>query len=119
MKTVTYRDLFDAIEKNGLEQAVGSWFRTEDTDVNDDDLWLPKKSEIKAACAVGQAALNLGVELHFLRENNLSGDRNLIGTIEHWNDDEELTLQQIADKGRAEYAEYLDQPFGTFPEWVE
>ena len=52
-KTVTFREIFDAMERNGFTQAH-------------DDTWIEYKGDgitIKKACAMGQAVINLGVNI--------------------------------------------------------
>lgn len=59
MKTFTYAEFIDAVERNGFEQAFGSYFVDDFSDELDlDDL---PEYKIGAACAIGQAAINLGV----------------------------------------------------------
>lgn len=125
MRVITYGDLFDAIEKNGLPQAFGEWFETAESNSRGNDTWQPLKDEITAACAVGQAALNLNVNLHSLRDadqNNkwelgLYSDYNsVISVIESLNDEDRLPLVDIAAKCRKKYFNLIDVPLMEVPE---
>ena len=62
VKEVTVEEVLDAMEKNGYRQAYGRYFEYSDHDVD---------KPVIAACAMGQAAINLGVRAESL-DNFLS-----------------------------------------------
>lgn len=119
MKTFTIGELFDAIEKNGVEKIVGHFFATEQVDSAESYTDTPKTftGKIVGACAFGQAFLNLGVtpirygsawdwpEIDF-DEQSL---RNAISMeITNLNDSTDMPFKEIADHLRKEYADYLN-----------
>ena len=109
-KTFKVSEVIEAVRKNGYEQITGS---------------LIKASGAKfiGACAMGQAALNLGVNPWNLEEAGYSveikmGENDLdikpdtsvalTGFIEYLNDGKRLTCEQIADEAEKAYKDYLD-----------
>lgn len=93
------QEIIDAIRKNGYEQISGSYFELKDGTLDKNGNNLPNKEDVIGACAIGQAALNLGVTPAFIREN----------WTYHWkvtdlNDGGKLTLDQIAQEVEREIA---------------
>ena len=106
---VTGRQIIEAIEKNGLPQTRGAFYRDE----NGMEVDFP--AQAKSACAIGMAAINLGVSFITLRNgfriDTEDGISFHCGFIESWNDDDGLSFKDIADKFRQEYPELLDREF--------
>lgn len=108
MRTITLRDVFAAMRKNGYPKAIGSYRR--------DNV----KGEVREACAVGQAGLNLGVEpiylahaindsrLPFNIEMNLLVGGHLGSIVFRMNDYSSLSVPEIADTLEKKYEKYLD-----------
>lgn len=114
LKTFTLGEFADAIEKNGLPQTHFNFFRDEVGRA----LALDSPAPIAQACAVGMAAINLGVNVNNLRANLYveTGDLLPLGIcriIESWNDGDGLTFKQIADKFRSRYPTILDKEFAV------
>lgn len=96
MKTFTLAEVADAIEKNGLPQTFNWYFRTSDGEgFNDSE--TSEYAAITAACAVGQACINLGVETDWVT------DLDVIDDIIMLNDKEKKSFKEIADHIRANY----------------
>jgi hypothetical protein len=95
----TLADVADNIEKNGLPRYEGWYF---------DSMYEPEDgySYIVAACALGQAMINIGVD-------NITGGwgmDEILNRIPEWNDGLHLSFKEIADKIRIEYRDYLNSP---------
>lgn len=113
-KKITVRQFIDAVEADGLPKASGTLFRNKPrgTSISDDILHhsfikkyqYGKKPELKigAACAVGQACINLGIE---------QPSHYVVNYIIGQNDNKGLSLKDIADKARARYKNSLDETF--------
>jgi hypothetical protein len=104
--TLTVRQLLDAIEKNGLPQERGTFVRTSNT--------FEGWSSVLGACAIGQAALNLGVDWYDLEsgfaEVKTKGRRLLINSIIGRNDSHGWSYKEIAEYYREKFADRLDEP---------
>jgi|SRR6185295_10608180 len=94
---VKVKDVIAAIEKNGLEQTVGNYWR------NENGRSTGFREDTKFACAVGMAAINLNVTPSSIH-HQLPWARK----IEEWNDKEELSFKEIAERYRADYPDILD-----------
>jgi hypothetical protein len=91
------KDIIDAIEKNGLPQTKGAYWKAKD---GANLKYL--KNKVVSACAIGMAAYNLGIypnRLTFPHAND----------VIRWNDDKGLSFQEIAAKYRELYPEYLER----------
>jgi hypothetical protein len=95
-REITIDDVLDAIEKNGLEQTFGSFFKTEGEDYVNNP---PKSGKIIGACALGQAALNLGVNNFSLTDTlNLALPNTRLGQrIIKMNDHKKRSFAHIAN----------------------
>lgn len=124
-KTVTLGDVIEAIEKNGLPQITSRFFdRAFD---NKTQMYGP----IIAACAMGQAVVNLGVEdnlfsafrYHDPALYQWASDKEytlatLGGRISFLNDTRKLSYKQIAEQLRIDYDGMLDLSVTVFTqEW--
>lgn len=99
MKTVTLAQIADAIEKNGLPQSKRSYFKSLDgLGFNQPSRF---RGPITGACAVGQAAINLGVVPDFFASNR--NDPRVIDEIILLNDNEGKSFKEIADYLRANH----------------
>lgn len=90
---ITVQDVIDAIRKNGLPQAYGTYIKYADDD--------PDQKNPLAACAIGQAALNLkigpiGLSLR-LREVEFDREFTLRDYIIQLNDKRKLNFDKIAN----------------------
>lgn len=99
--------VIDAIEQNGYKQIRGSYITWEDS------LYSPRdKDHVVGACALGQAALNLGIGFTdiegALNEVYLGSAGNLDEYIIELNDGAGLTCKQIAAEIRARFPEILN-----------
>lgn len=95
------QDVVDAIRKNGLPQAFEIYIRIDGASGNP-----------IAACAIGQAAVNLGRTAHWIALKlddiyNPKNNEHLDSYIIRLNDTERLSFAAIADKIEKNYAEYL------------
>lgn len=114
MKTVSIGEFIDAIEKNGLRQTFGSYFRTDDNEYFNSVHNL--EGTINAACAIGQACINLDVvPYNFVGGSLMSGNppenrrfSELLNRVVALNDGEHETLDIIASKLRQEFREDLN-----------
>lgn len=114
-KTVSLLDVIFAIRENGLPQARSKFWRntnSRDTYIDDEEF---QEAEIESACAIGMAALNLGVDWMQLERElmNISiGDGNSVrDDIIGWNDSHMDTLQEIFDKLKSKYPDKFDVKF--------
>lgn len=91
----------NAIRKNGYKQAFGVYVERD------------SYNKVKSACALGQAGLNLGIEgerLYRALQSIKSPTGNQLGTwITLLNDDDRLTLDQIADAIERDWADRLSE----------
>lgn len=107
--TVTLREVLAAARQNGFEHVRDSWFQQK---------WDVEKKEhfIDGACALGQAAINLGIEPYSLRnkrvKNEAGSRREPFLAIIRLNDNTEkgYNLNEIADNIEKRYADVLDVP---------
>lgn len=100
-KTITVADVADAIEENGIPQIVGHFTHSVD-------------GEVIGACAIGQAAINLGVHPKSLQYEldklfNKGDYRALGGQIISWNDSNRYSYKVIANKIRESFADSLNK----------
>lgn len=108
---ITIDELANAIEKNGLPKAVGSFFRASKRghalNLDEEDV------QIGAACAVGQACINLGITTNFFagRELSIQDVQNLRSYIFHLNDEKYMSLPNIAKALRKRYKDKLNYRF--------
>ena len=107
-KTLTLGQILDAIEQNGLPQTRDGWFfkgynplfgRIRDQNVSADLLTITE------ACALGQAAINLGVSPVFTVDD---APIDVFDEIVNMNDNSKMTFAEIARYFRDKYAQYLD-----------
>lgn len=115
IKTFTARDVVDNIEKNGLPQTTGSLFRRtfggRIYNLTDFD----EKPIIGSACALGQAAINLGVVQYFvdditLKDSSLDMKKDrFLSRVIHLNDSVRLNFAQIAITLKIEFGAELDE----------
>lgn len=104
-KEVTVGEFIDALERNGFRQARGVWIA-----FNKDD-------SVQRACAMGQAAINLGIDYEGLglrldiptRDNLFAG--GLSSLIMRLNDSKGLSCKAIAEEVRIKYAKKLNKKF--------
>ena len=104
----TIDEYIDAIEKNGYPQAFGQLYVFKDELGN---IWHQPKREVIAACALGQALLNLQDEgfdpindvasFGLLHDGNLlfqyeGWERTIVGATTYLNDEKHLPLKEIA-----------------------
>lgn len=106
VKRITLAELFDAIEANGLPQTRGGYWTFTNKTYGGDNTF-----GIGSACAIGQAALNLGIDysdLEYAFENfkNTKGTK-LTDAIINKNDALHWNYKAIANWGRKSYAEQL------------
>ena len=111
-RELTLREITDAIEKNGLPQTKGMYWDSKHADWNAANrTWT---YEVGAACAIGQAAINLGVDYDALTDFLLDigrGNKTLYHYITGKNDGVDgLSLKEIADKIRKNHKAKLDTP---------
>lgn len=100
-KTITLDQLLTAMEKNGYKQSVGKLFEYDGKDV--------AKDNIVAACALGQAMLNLDVGriTSQAKEQETGVLSRVVKAIGIKNDVEGKTPDIIAQEIRKEFQEYL------------
>lgn len=111
-KRITFKEVLDAIRQNGLPKEKGEFFRFEET--KDSSGNVTEKHAV-AACALGQAAINLGVYAPDLYDSlNITGGEEDYVTfgenIAAMNDATDSTFEEIADFFEQE-KEYLDYVF--------
>lgn len=92
MKTVTLRQVLEAIQKNGLPKIQKQYFMYNDTD-----------GKANGACAIGQAAINLNVSPASLRRefaDLVIGDdyTDIMAQIVYDNDNTDMTFEELANK---------------------
>lgn len=96
----TYRQIIDAMERNGYRKASGSWVTFKDSD--------REKGEVYSACAMGQALLNLGVRPKDVVAASYSIGIGLKHAVIGQNDSQHLPIKQIAQNIREQFANDLD-----------
>lgn len=112
VKVVTVAEFIDAIEQDGLEQAFNSYFIAEGGDKSiyvmkgsigkyEEEIFIEYK--VGAACAVGQAAINLGLD-----PESLVASSGFLAYIFKLNDTLKMPLKEIANKARKDFADKLD-----------
>jgi len=109
VSTFKVSEVIDAIEKNGYPK-IKDVFIQKNPRVN--ILGFKYGSKITGACAIGQAALNLGVfyeDLYRgLNKIQKGFHGSLKGRIVELNDYTEMTIPEIAQQVREEFKDYLD-----------
>lgn len=102
-KEVTVGDIIDAMERNGFRQARGAW------------VVLNQDGSVRRACAMGQAAINLGIDyegmgkkLNDVTRPNIYVE-GLSNIIMELNDEIGLSCKAIAEKVRIKYAKKLNK----------
>ena len=70
--TVTVKQVFEALEKNGFEHIRGSWFKFSETNSN----------LVVGGCVLGQAAINLGVLQPIDSEDDYEIDGSLVAALD-------------------------------------
>lgn len=105
---VTVAKILDAIEDDGYEQSIGRLVKKgwEEREGIVDEMGYPKYDTIvEYACAMGQAALNLGVDAQELYNSDklrsmtityIGSYVSAIGAIVDMNDDKRMSLKDIA-----------------------
>lgn len=106
MKKFTARDIIDSIEKNGLPQTVGALFRQ--AEYLSPIYNFEEDTVIGSACALGQAAINLGVDYSFVDIFYNRAQEGFLGYIVNLNDNQLLDFKGIADILRVEFGDKLD-----------
>jgi len=102
-KKISYRQLIDAVEMDGLPKVTGTLFRSKPRGKDVHSLissYREPQELIGAACAIGQACINLGIR---------QPDGALVGYIMGLNDNSKADLQTIANKARTHFAKSLDK----------
>lgn len=101
-KKVSVRQVIEAIRQNGLPQARGKFWA--DTDGNPIH-YIPtgEKVEIGSACALGQAALNLGIRWEELNTELSSVAPDLRSDIINQNDSFGYSLESIYQSAISRY----------------
>lgn len=122
MITITFSQLLDAIEKNGLPVYRGGTFFNGTPKPHSNSYEISSRNvpngleTIESACALGQAGINLGATPYFNWKNEgeyvddvavTSG--KIFDEIISLNDSTEMTLSEIAAHMRNEYSLLLDQ----------
>ena len=108
-KRVSMRDVIAAIRKNGYPQAFETFFALDEQNVSMVSAAMSKEAiKFNSACAIGQAAVNLGVDATklsdelldymFLYSSDEEDERSVNEVIILLNDDEGKSLQDIADE---------------------
>lgn len=99
-------NVIDAIEKNGYPQAKSIYIEWEQGAPNTDKMY------VVGACAIGQAALNLGVpwtDLDYALDNiHLESGKGLSAYIITLNDENGLSCKEIAEQVRSDFPGILD-----------
>lgn len=115
-KAVTFKEIIDALERNGYTQAFENFFKWE----TPDEVKNIRPPKIKSACAVGQAAINLDLNAtslyHALNDqwDDILGPKIFWGDrITTLNDEQRLSIKEIAVQIREqiESKRLLDKEF--------
>lgn len=104
-KKITLLDFFFAIRENGLPQARMSFWGN---GLGEEVDRFEKEGVVNAACAIGQAALNLGTDWGTLEQVLSTKAHDVKSDIIRWNDTDGLSLQQIFDKLKEKYPSKFD-----------
>ena len=100
MKTITVEEYIQAIEKNGLPQTFYQYYRFD-------------AGKIGAACAMGQAHLNLGLYNAEKQNKFWTYEHSVASEIEsrtiELNDNAKLSFAAIGKALREEYSDYLHE----------
>lgn len=114
MRKITIKQLINAIRKNGYPQAFGTLWKNKDGEDMYDDSTYRKftKKDIGAACAMGQARINLRLMdsktweefWHSMDTTAYAMNSNII----NMNDGLHMSLAEIADQLEKEYADRFD-----------
>lgn len=120
---ITYGQLFDAIEKNGYEQAIRVLC---DFDTLEDGV-----ERVTKACAMGQGLLNLGIKPHNVDSyvgEIVDGDnfrtpegRRFNAVYQHifgLNDDNKFKPRTIARNARKLFANILDESLPNIDKYI-
>ena len=99
------KDVFDAIEKNGLPKAKGYFLK--DAAGVEFDTRLPL--EPTSGCALGQAAFNLGRSPRYICAVLNSRSNEITTYIVNQNDNTNKTLPQIAASAREVFSDLLEE----------
>lgn len=91
-KLVTVEDILAALERNGIPKIQGHYFEYVDGHITD----AVYEKKVVAACAVGQIAINLGVDPEDLNIQFVG----LLDDIVSTNDTSMLSFQEIAKKAK-------------------
>lgn len=121
-RTFTVSQLTESIRKNGIPQTKMSWWKGHNgVSVSSSGKFdgLGQETEaiytVGSACAMGQAAVNLGVDYgsldYQLGRLRLGDGLSLGGIITRLNDVDSYTYQQIADYIEKNYADGLGNTF--------
>lgn len=121
--TFTLGDVLDAIEKNGLPQSRGYFFREsvdedlgfgiEEKGIDSPSFLSHYRGKIKSACAIGQAAVNLGIYPK-INTNDDTQLYEILSSIMIMNDTDNYTFKEIADNLRTRYPDLLNAPLNAF-----
>jgi len=122
MKTLTLRQIIQAIQNPLLPKATGEFF-SHRYFKNEQGVMV---SYIVAADAIGNASIALSVDPSELYEvlvddAHYSGPVSIVGDIiSEWNDniDDEYTLETIADMAFKKYANDLDSNIYMLRDWI-
>jgi len=110
MKTITVGELIDAVEKNGYPKITGTLFRQKP---RGKQLWfigktaytdrsiITEDSTIGAACAIGQACINLGI--------TQPRGHDVINWIIRKNDRTAMSVSEIGKAARIKFANRLEE----------
>jgi hypothetical protein len=114
-KSVTVRDVLFAMLENGLPQARGTfWSRKKEAASNNFFGDVIYEGEVGSACALGQAALNLGVSFGQINSGLYAISPDLRGDIIDLNDNGKKSIQEIFDVMKARYSDKFDLSFEVF-----
>lgn len=97
---VTVADILDAMERNGFRQARnGEWIN------------YNKDGSVRSACAMGQAVINLGIDLSSFQRALVWNDdlQDLKISIIDLNDSELKSCEVIATEMRKRFSHLLDK----------
>lgn len=112
-RTISLGDFLDALEENGLPQAHAQYWSHDNKRVRSS---IEGEFEVGAACAIGQAALNLGTHYHELEaimQTKFKNSKNvpLTSSIISRNDGSRWGIKQIARFYRRRFSNRLDETF--------
>lgn len=105
VKDVTGKDIIEAMRKNGYKKIRGGLIRYKERADG-------SKGPIAGACAIGQAAINLGVPAMMLEiKLPVKVSRRIINLNDNYRFANAKTVPEIADIVEKEFPELLDQIF--------